>query len=287
MSTFDTPEPIIVELDLGAANVDIRASDRIDTVADVQPTNPASKSDVAAAQQTTIDYRDGLLRIASPKDWRQWLPWGGRVSVDVHIELPSGSHVRGTSGVVGLRATGRIGECRFKTGAGNMRVDDSGSVALTAGAGDIELGGASGPVELKTSSGSVRIGAVDGTVAVKNSNGDTSIHDATGEVRVNAANGNVSVERAHASVVVKTANGNIRIGNAEGGAIVAETARGNVEVGIRDGIAAWLDLNTAFGRVNTELDAVGPPSPGEETIDVRARTAFGDLTVRRAVTDAM
>src|SRR5262249_60842106 len=166
MSTFDTPEPITVELDLGAANVDIRASDRIDTVADVQPTNRASKSDVAAAEQTTVEYRDGMLRIASPKGWRQWLPWGGRVSVDVRIELPSGSHVRGASGVVGLRTTGRIGECRFKTGAGNMRVDEGGPVALTAGAGDIEVSGATGAVDAKTSSGSVRIGAVDGTVVV-------------------------------------------------------------------------------------------------------------------------
>jgi hypothetical protein len=286
MRTFDTPEPITVELDLGAANVDIRATERADTVVRIEPTNAASRADAAAAQQTAVDYRAGRLSITAPKSWRQWLPFSGRESIDVHVELPSGSRVLGASGVVALKCNGRVAECRYKTGAGNMHVEEAGEVQLTAGAGNIDVGYASGSVELKTSSGSVHVANVDGAAVIKNSNGDTSIDDVTGDVRVNAANGNVVIERAHAGIVAKTANGNIRIGNASRGAIVAETARGNVDVGIRDGVAAWLDLNTAFGRVNTELDVSDAPAAGEEFIDVRARTAFGDLTVHRAVSDA-
>jgi hypothetical protein len=68
-----------------------------------------------------------------------------------------------------------------------------------------------------------------------------------------------------------------------GGAVVAQTALGKVDIGIRDGVAAWLDLDTHFGKVHNELDAAGRPQPGDATVEVRARSSFGDITIRRAV----
>jgi hypothetical protein len=47
-------------------------------------------------------------------------------------------------------------------------------------------------------------------------------------------------------------------------------------------VAAWLDLTTAFGTVRNELDTAEPPTADQDTIEVRARTAFGDITIRRA-----
>jgi len=285
MHTFDTPEPISVALEVAVANVDITASDRTDTVVAVLPTNENRKGDVAAAEQTTVDYVDGVLRISTPKGWRQWRPWGGRESVDVRIALPSGSDVRGSAGVVALRTTGRVGELRFRAGAGNVHVDQSGPVKLLVGAGDIDVGHTLGDVDVKTT-GTVRVGTVDGAAVIKNSNGDTSIHDVVGDLRVHTANGNVVVDRARATVAAKSANGDVRLDAIERGTIVAETARGTVEVGIRAGVAAWLDLNTAFGTVRNDLDAGSRPEPGEDAVDVRARTAFGDITIRRAVMTA-
>jgi DUF4097 and DUF4098 domain-containing protein YvlB len=282
MHTFDTPESISVAFELAVGNVDIAASDRTDTVVEIVPTNADRKGDVTAAEQTTVDFLDGLLRVTSPKGWRQWRPWGGRESVDVRIELPSGSDIRGSAGVVALRSTGRVGEFRFKAGAGSVQIDQSGPVALTMGAGDIDVGHTLGDVDIKTT-GTVRVGTVDGTATIKNSNGDTSIHDVVGDLRVSTANGNVAVDRARATVAAKSANGDVRLDAIERGTIVAATARGTVEVGIRAGVAAWLDLNTAFGTVRNDLDAAGRPGPGEDAVDVRARTAFGDITIRRAV----
>jgi hypothetical protein len=34
--------------------------------------------------------------------------------------------------------------------------------------------------------------------------------------------------------------------------------------------------------VHNDLDATESPAPGEDTVDVRARTSFGDITVRRS-----
>ena len=99
---------------------------------------------------------------------------------------------------------------------------------------------------------------------------------------MNAANGRISVDQAHAAVTAKTANGDVRLGEVARGAVVAETAAGTVEVGVRDGAAAWLDLNTRFGNVRNDLDAAERPGPGEDAVEVRARTSFGDITINRS-----
>jgi len=103
-----------------------------------------------------------------------------------------------------------------------------------------------------------------------------------GELRVKAANGGISVDRAGATVTVKTANGDIRLGEVASGAVVAETAAGKIDVGIREGVAAWLDLNTGFGRVLNDLVDSERPGAGEETVEVRARTSYGDISIRRS-----
>ena len=83
-------------------------------------------------------------------------------------------------------------------------------------------------------------------------------------------------------MTAKTANGDISLGEVAPGAVVAQTAAGKIDVGIREGIAAWLDLNTGFGRVNNDLADTERPDVGEETVEVRARTSYGDITIRRA-----
>ena len=39
-------------------------------------------------------------------------------------------------------------------------------------------------------------------------------------------------------------------------------------------------------RADNDLDPGARPQPGEQTVEVRARTSFGDITVHRAVTTA-
>jgi hypothetical protein len=281
MKTFETPVAISVDIELAVANITVRASDRLDTTVDVQPTHPDRTSDVDMAANITVGFVDGRLRIARPRGNRGWRPGHFRDSVDVHIDFPAGSSVRGSAGVVMLECIGRVGEISFRAGVATVRIAESGPASLTAGSGDIELGHTIGDVVVK-SNGGVRIGTVDGDVYVKNSNGNTTIHEVIGDVRVQAANGDVVVEHARGNVGAKSANGDVRVGHAQHGSITAETARGKVEVGVGDGVAAWLDLTTAFGTVRNELENTGPPEAGQEKIEVRARTAFGDITIRRA-----
>ena len=110
MPTFDTPEPISVAVEFGVGDLRIVASDRTDTMVEVRPSDAAKKADVTAAEQTRVEYAGGRLLIKAPKSWRQ-LSWrGGGESIDVQIELPAGSHLRGETGVAALRCQGRLGE---------------------------------------------------------------------------------------------------------------------------------------------------------------------------------
>jgi hypothetical protein len=282
MPTFNTPEPIDVTVELGVGDIRIVASDRIDTVVEVRPSDRTKRSDVMAAERSRVEYANGMLLIKAPKGWRQYSFRGGADSIEVQIELPAGSHVRGTAGLAALHCTGRLGECNYRTGLGDIQVEQAESVELKAGGGDIGVGQAAGHAEVTTGSGAVRIGSIDGTAVIKNSNGDTWIGEVTGDLRVSAANGTIAVDRAHATVAAKTANGDVRLGEVAGGAIVAQTAFGAVEIGIRDGVAAWLDLDTGFGNIRNDLDAAESPARGEDAVDVRGRTSCGDITIRRS-----
>src|SRR5215218_2974424 len=171
------------------------------------------------------------------------------------------------------------------TGVGDIQLDQAGAVQLRTGVGDLTVEQDGGDAELTTGSGSVRIDHIDGEAVVKNSNGDTWIGEVTGNLQVNAANGRISVDRARETVAAKSANGDVRLGEVAHGAVLAQTAFGKVEIGIRDGVAAWLDLNTRFGNVHNDLDAAERPESGEDAVEVRARTAFGDITVHRSSAD--
>jgi DUF4097 and DUF4098 domain-containing protein YvlB len=282
MPTFETRQPISVSVELGVGGVSIAAADRTDTVVVVRPSDPDEPGDVLAAERTTVEYDDGELRIRAPKGRKQHGIRGGGEAVDIRIDVPAGSTVRVEAAVASLHATGRLGECRYRTSAGDIRIDEAGPVSLKTAAGDIGVRRVDGPCDISTSSGVVRIAAIDGTAAIKNSNGDTEIGEVTGDLRVRSANGTVVVDRALATVAAKTARGDIRLGEVARGAVVAETAFGRIDVGIRDGVAAWLDLHTSMGRVENRLEAAERPAAGEQVVELRARTAFGDITVRRA-----
>ena len=149
MPIFDTPAPISVSVHTGAGSVEIIASDRADTVAEVRPTNPAKKVDVCAAEQTHVSYSDGTLTVKAPRNWRQYVVWSESGSVEVKIELPSGSRLRGEAGVgvpaLGptgpseLRGMGILGECTFKVGAGDIQLSQAGPLQLRTGTGDITV----------------------------------------------------------------------------------------------------------------------------------------------------
>lgn len=280
MPTFDTPEPISVTIDIGGGHVLLRASDRTDTFVDVRPTDENASADVENAEQTQVDYANGRLVVRAPKNRLRSI-FGQYPSIDVTIDLPAGSDVDAKA-LGSFRSEGRLGDSSFDTAAGYIRLDQTGRLKVHTGAGDVAVGRSSGHTEATLASGKVWIGGIDGTAAIKTSNGEITLGEANGDVRLNTANGDITVDRVLADVNAKTAYGNVRIGEVVRGSLSLETGFGEMEVGVREGTAAWLDVNSKHGRVRSDLEAGDSPGESEETAEVRARTNFGDIVIRRS-----
>jgi hypothetical protein len=281
MPTFATPAPITANIEPGIGYVTIVASDRSDTVVEIRPTNPDKEADVDAAARTTVDFTGSTLTVKGPKF--NPLNWSNKTrSIDVIVELPSGSHVHGSSGMGDLTATGRLGDVSYKTGLGHVQLDEAAALSVTSASGNVLGGRITGRATITTASGRLHLGELADGGVLKNSNGTTLIGTARGAIKVRSANGDITVEEASDDVEAKTANGAVRVLDANRGALTLETAMGEIEVGIHEGSAAWLDVKTRFGRVRNEMTASGAPAEDADKIEVHASTAFGDIIVRRA-----
>jgi len=278
MPTFDTPEPISVTAHVGAGSIRFTAGDRLDTVVEVRPSDPKRDKDVRAAEQTEVTYVGGVLTVRT----KQRHLIGPTGSVDVTVDLPTGSHVDVSGSWTQVLGEGRLGEVRVKTSSGDVRLDTTGPLQLTASHGSITVDRIEGKAEITTSSGSLRVGLVDGPAVLKNSHGTTTVGAATGELRVSGANGDIDIARTEGSVTATTAHGTVRVGEVARGTVQLETSHGAIEVGVREGTAAWLDAHSDAGQVRNALTASEIPEKAEDAVKVRARTRYGNIDVLRA-----
>ena len=92
MQKFDTPAAISAVLDIPAGRIQVIAADRADTTVEVRPANASKGRDVKAAEQTTVEFGDGVLRITAPAEKNQVL--GASGSIEVTVQLPAGSASR-------------------------------------------------------------------------------------------------------------------------------------------------------------------------------------------------
>ncbi|WP_077800113.1 DUF4097 family beta strand repeat-containing protein [Streptomyces sp. JHA26] len=278
MPSFDTPGPIAVTAHVGAGSLQLTAGDRTDTVVSVRPGDPKRDKDVRAAEQTEVSFTGGVLTV-STRERRFIGPTG---AVDVTVELPAGSSVDVTGSWTQVLGEGRLGEVRVKTSGGDVRLDTTGPLHLTASHGSVTVDRVEGAAEITTSSGSVRVGLLEGPAVLKKSHGSTTVGTAVGDLRVSHANGDITITRAEGSLAATTAHGALRVGEVARGEVQLETSYGAIEIGIREGTAAWLDAHADAGRVRNALTASGAPGEAEDTVKIRARTRYGNIDVRRA-----
>jgi DUF4097 and DUF4098 domain-containing protein YvlB len=287
-SNFNTPSPIAVALDLYVADVRFAVSDRTDTIVEVRPSDPNKAADIKAAENTRVEYDDATrtLSVVSRKPLNRFVNFSSKrpESVDVVIQLPTDSDVRGEADLGDFQADGALGAVAFKTDLGAIHLSETGPLNVRSGVGAITVEGVSGSAEVHTGSGDIRVGAVDGTAEVSNSNGKVRVGVVTGPANVKCSNGSVSVDRALADIIAESANGEVRIGEVVRGKVSATSKNGSVEVGVREGSAAWLELNTSVGRVYNELASSEAPAADEpvDKVEVHASTKLGDVTIRRA-----
>jgi hypothetical protein len=217
MQQFSTPAAISAVLAVPAGRVRFVAADRADTTVEVLPADAAKSRDVKAAEQTTVGYADGVLRIEATAKNQLLGPSG---AVDVTVHLPAGSRVEAKAAAAELRAVGRLGDVAFDGAYGVIELDEVASASLTAVSGDVSVGRLGGSAEITTAKGDIRI-----------------------------------AEATHGTVVLRTEAGNVSIGAAHGvsATLDAGTSYGRIHNSLKnaDGAAAGLTIHatTAYGDV--------------------------------------
>ncbi|MEU4077178.1 hypothetical protein DEJ45_23440 [Streptomyces venezuelae] len=179
MQKFATTAAIAATLDIPAGRIELIASDRTDTTVDIRPANAAKGADVKAAEQITVEYADGVLRIAAAPAKNRIL--GDSGSVEVTVELPAGSRVEAVTAAAELRGAGPLGDVTFEGAQGTVVLDEAAGARLTLAAGDITVGRLGGSAEISTQQGDLRVAeATGGTVVLRTESGAISVDAARG-----------------------------------------------------------------------------------------------------------
>ncbi|WP_127573430.1 DUF4097 family beta strand repeat-containing protein [Georgenia faecalis] len=276
--TFATPAPVSLDVDTSVGDIYVTATDTTQTVVTVHPSDPGRAADAKDAEQTVVEHSGDRITVRTAKRFTVF-GRGGAVRMD--ITVPEGSAVRVKAAMAHVRTTGRLGETTIAVSMGDIRCEETASARFSTGTGDITVDRVAGAT-IVGGAGAIRITEIDGAATVKNANGSTWIGSVGGDARVRAANGDITIDAAGGGVDARSACGNVRALGVTRGTVNLHTSAGSVDVGVRRGTAAWLDVATQYGQVTTSLDPADTPETTAQTVEVRARTSFGDVTVHPA-----
>ncbi|MFE9257717.1 DUF4097 family beta strand repeat-containing protein [Streptomyces sp. NPDC006879] len=174
MQEFHTTAPITTVLDIPAGHVQFIAADRVDTLVEVSPADPAKGRDIKAAEQTAVTYADDVLRITAPTPSNQL--FGPSGSLAITVRMPAGSRIEGKAASVTFRGVGRFGDITFEGAHRRIKIDEAVSIRLTAVEGDVEIGRLGGSAQIRTTRGDIRIAeAARGTLVLRTQSGDISV----------------------------------------------------------------------------------------------------------------
>ncbi|MET7745933.1 DUF4097 family beta strand repeat-containing protein [Streptomyces sp. NPDC005385] len=180
MQKFDSPAPVSAVIDIPAGRIQVIAADRSDTTVEVLPANASKSRDVKAAEQVTVTYADGVLRIeAAPAKNR--ILGGDSGSVELTVHLPVGSRIEAKTAAADFRAAGRLGDVTYEGAQGTLELDETASAHLSLMAGDITVGRLGGPADISTQKGNLTVTeATDGTLTLNTQSGDITVGAAHG-----------------------------------------------------------------------------------------------------------
>ncbi|MFD6618887.1 DUF4097 family beta strand repeat-containing protein [Streptomyces albidoflavus] len=174
MQKFDTTAPVSAVVDIAAGRIQFIAADRADTTVEVRPANPTKSRDVKAAEQVTVGYEDGVLRVEAAPARNRLL--GSSGSVEVTVRVPTGSRVEAKAAAAEFRGVGRLGEVSFEGGHRSIKIDEATGARLGGLDADITIGRLTGSGEISTMQGDVNIAeATGGALTLSTQQGDITV----------------------------------------------------------------------------------------------------------------
>jgi DUF4097 and DUF4098 domain-containing protein YvlB len=267
MYEFDRATPVTVALRAHGGHVEITAEERSTIEVEVTPLNGSDHSR-EAADRTRVVLEDDTLLVHVPGT--DYWSWRRSPKLGITIRVPAGSALAGKSSAADVRAAGIYSVVQLSVASADVEVDEvTGDALLEAASGDLSVARVGGGLRIKSSSGTLRVGDVKGDVMAETASGSIFVRSADGLLKAASASGDIEV-------------GQLRQGRAQIG-----TASGDVRVGVASGTGVWLDLDTASGKSTSDLTHHGDVAPaGKPTnLELRVRTASGDIHVHRALND--
>lgn len=276
MPTFATPGPIAATVEVAGAQVRVTASDRTDTVVQVEPIDTANRKDVKVAENTLVDFADGQLSVKTKT------PGDKDGSVAITIDLPTGSSLVAHLAYSEVNTEGALGASELHMASGQVQLDRIDALKASVSSGEVAIGHVAGRADIDGSAFTLRIGEVDGAVGFSTSGGQTWIGHAAADLDLHSASGDFDIDRADGHVTAETSSGAIRIGRMTAGRAKLRNASGNIEVGISEGTVASIDVDSERGAVHNFVSSPTEAGASDDKVSVFARTRHGDITIQRA-----
>jgi DUF4097 and DUF4098 domain-containing protein YvlB len=260
--TFDTPEPISVDVRISAGTLRVDADETAQTEVEVEPNDDAAEEQL---ENVRIELRGTSLRVELPEK-RGF--FGRNPSFDVRIRCPQGSSLAVRSRSADVESRGVLGAADVKSASG-----------------DVELQHVEREAIVQTASGDIEIERA-GEVAASTASGDVEIRHCLGRLKANLVSGDLTVRAADGDVESHTVSGDQRLESVGLGTVAANSVSGDVLVRVRRGATVWLDVRSISGDTQSDLDVGdGPPADSEQVMELRINTVSGDVRIERATAD--
>lgn len=277
--SFEASGPITLRVELERGDVTLTASEVSTTR--VRLTSRGGDSD-ELAESFTVEARGDEVVVLGPRGRENAFGFGRRGSIDVEIELPTGSAVDVKTGSGDVTARGLLARVEAASGSGDLTFEDVDAAELKSGSGDITARAVLGGVKAKTGSGDITLESAGDDVDLIAGSGDIQLRRADGEVRAKSGSGDIGIGASSGDLTLMTGTGDVKLGAVHGGEVRAKTGTGDIAIAVAIGVAAYLDLNTVTGDVKVDLDEADGPEGSESRASLTVHTGSGDIRVARA-----
>ncbi|HEY7044266.1 MAG TPA: DUF4097 family beta strand repeat-containing protein, partial [Nocardioidaceae bacterium] len=180
---YAAPQPITAIVSVAGARVHIAASDRTDTVVQVEPVNQASRTDMKVAARTKVDFTGGQLTVKTTTSGKK------HGSVAITIDLPNGSNLVAYLAHSSVHADGSLADCELHVASDRVRLDRVGTLQANVGAGEVAVGHVAGPAKIESRSGQINIEHASADLELSNGSGAFDIERVDGNVTVMTGSG--------------------------------------------------------------------------------------------------
>jgi hypothetical protein len=279
MHTFETPQPVDLRLEVSRGRVSITAEETAQTTVEVRPLHDDAESR-ALFEGTEVRQDGDRISIISPRGERIF-PWRSG-AIEVLVRLPKASRADLRLESARLEAVGELAAVRLSSGSGEARLDNCASLDAMLGSGALRVTQVNGTCDVKTGSGRIEVRETGGEARMTTGSGAVRVDHAGGVLTVMAASGSIEIGEAEAGADLHTASGRILVDRVRQGRVRARTASGAVDIGVAGGAAAWLDVSSVSGRVESDLEGAEPPEEGAAKVELKINTVSGRIRLRRA-----